>query len=1570
MNHNNVFSIDSSELNSLEKCRLSSREQRQLIDEQLDLLPSAGVSCGEFLTDREVCEAVSSHNSSPRGSVDGETQDLVNSDAATGSTGTEVKKEEADEAAPTTSTDESVRNAVEKFTNRLLSLLADQRWQTRHGAAVAIAKVFCNCYSLLPSTLIDNSALRLLQVLVLDQFNDFVSGRNATAPVRETCAQALGHLLHLTDEHRKEHILETLVKMLEIKGDKLWHCRQSALLVMKYYFAVATASDSFDRCFKLVVSSLSDLVDDVVCCAVNTLSSFIANQSTDQKRANLVERIMHNIWQLLEVESKKDQLRSGLDALAIDLLQIVDTWIKVEPTATLSREQTMTVAEMMDASFVSRTHKIVILLDLTLQRSSRQLTATDVFTLLKSFYRVILFAPPTDSLALLEQIYITSRRILDLYKESIITGNQVSQVIGKWIGCLLFDHVSPVIDVFVYEVDGQNSNRNEPSERLGSEEMRFLNDRQQSQKDNVYMTRKILASKLLALLLDALYQSQVTIGQQPLSLAIQLLFGPYLKSTSLFPVMGAAILVNEWAALYQAAVSSGKSVNPPLTLIQLCDSHLRSPAVSYDELTSSINLLTNECNEFIDYCTIRGCDRSRLTSSNENVDIETLSKLAYESCKGLLSKDKDVEALDARFKLLTDSVQFTKMAVRTNVIRISAFLSSALFYFGYIPEKMTPLIRPIVDCLFVEENEIIASEIFRGSVPRLVLFGCQRNPKPYVKVIARAFEGFSQCPVRIPTLTEWSDKPTSIISLEQLNAEREAVTTTVDKKISPASKNAELFFIILSNFSVEQLPEFYALFDLDDELCDEVLIARLELHGCLWSRVGSRLSDVSTTKLFTLMNNDNPAKRLAAAKAVSTFARSQLTDTTSRMYGQLAAMARDLHNDTSRRAVAEVLYRLSLLDSALSGVISLFAPMAFSLLVDKIEEIRNMASEAFRHFMPLLMLESPLPPAGLTADLLRERERNIDFIHVLSSPSKLPIVAREAISGLTTDIEPRHYQLEGITWMRFLRRYNLNGVLADDMGLGKTLMTLCSIVMSIEEDKESARCSLIVCPRTLVDHWCNEYKRFFPHRLPAKQSLASYKIAEIIVIGYDDLKSNPSFEKKTWNYVVLDEGHVMRNAKTQIWRSANKLRAQSRLILSGTPVQNSPSDVWALFEWLMPGYLGTEKQFRGNFLRKIIRCRGVRATERDMQEGDEAVKVLHKLILPFVLRRLKNEVLKELPEKNLQDVECQLTDRQRQIYRFIVDRCSSDEAIPSMPHISPLHALITLRKLLDHAKLVADVLHKLEAPIEMIRDLETESSGKLEVLGQLLSECGICQAKDDSGTEKAAIGIPDEEVLEDMESASQPSHRALIFCQWKASVQLVSDALKSQFSRPIPHLILDGNVPPASRQSVVDQFNSNSSIDVLVLTTHIGGVGLNLTGADVVIFLDHDWNPMKDLQAIDRAHRLGQTRNVNVYRLVTKGTIEEKVMSLCKFKVNTAEALIGAENASLRSMGTSELMEMFTLEGDDKPAAREPSRKKTKKSSGNSSLTEEEKWNLVELWDESQYAEQFDVANFMRMAHS
>ncbi|KJH49727.1 protein, SNF2 family [Dictyocaulus viviparus] len=1534
--YNPLLSDDGNALNaSTSGVKANAHQQRLVLDQHLEMSALIGVTSAGFLNDVDMLPQ--SNSNSPRQ----ETEELSNPDYCKVSADIKIEDLENFDGS------NSSQRALLRFFSRLLSLLADKKWQCRHGAAIAVTKFLSTSYSRLPLLLVDSCALQLLHVLILDQFNDFVSGRNATAPVRETCAQALGHFLHKTDCMRQSVVLGQLRSLLLIQGERKWHCRQSALLVFKYFFAIASSSDAFHDCFNLVVASLDDPVDDVVSCAVTTLSSLLSNPSVDNERSTLVQKVMSNVWCLLQQESKKDQLRNGLDALAIDLISIVETWMSLQSTVNLTREQIMTVTSMIDENFQSRTQKIVTLLFVAFKRDQGVLSCD-------LLYRVLLFTAPTSDMLLLENTYVTSKALVSKYGSKLIDSRIFLDKIGPWVGCLLLDHKNAVIDVFTYCIDISTSSKDDPNIRMASEEVRCLSDKE---RDDVYIARKIIAAKFLATIIDLYYESGLEVNGQPVAEAIQLLFVPFLRSNQLYHNLGAAVIINEWAAVYRESLNKAIKVEAPVTILQICDIFLKSPPKNYDELTSAVNHLTMDCKEFVDYCVSRGVQRSKL-NMGETTSVEEISKMAFDLCLAELKDPNHVESLTTRYNVLADSIQFTK--------RVTSFLASALFYFGFAPEKLTPMVRPLVECMQNEPNSTVSAEVFRGSIALMIAYSWPRSPKPYIKVIARAMDIFSGCSNRIPKPIDWlgKDKQHTILSLELNDPEK--------TKPSPQSLNAELMFFICSTFAVDQLEEFYQQFALDQCENQEVLISRLALHDCMWSRVGSMLSDASTLAILQLLKSSNPALRFAGSKAVETFARSRLGDTISRIYDPLSSMLSNISEENERRGAIEAMLRLSSMSSALNGVVSLLAPLVFVRMTDKLEEVRDAAGEAFRNMVPLLALEDvDVVVAGLNDTLSIKRRESASFINVLSAPSRLKLVATSTIRGLCKTIQLRHYQSEGITWIRFLRKFGLNGILADDMGLGKTLQTLCALALSLDDDEQLiSKCSLIVCPRTLVDHWCNEWCRFFPGRTPAcrvEATLSKLKSAEIVVAAYEDLKGNTSLGRIAWNYVVMDEGHILRNPKTAIWRAANELNSTSRLILSGTPVQNSPADLWSLFTWLMPGYLGDDRHFRTQFLRKILKCRSHKASEKDIQEGSEAVAQLHRLILPFIMRRLKSEVLRELPDKNVQDYVCQLSEEQRAIYKFLVDRCTANRSqLASLNGISPLHALTALRKLVDHPILIQDVLFRLNAPEHIMDKLSTASSGKMAALGQLFSEAGIGVItnieKEDMDDEDPLSSIPVE-----------MPHRALIFCQWKSSVQLISNALtRGDFGAPISHLVLDGSVAPSERQSIVDRFNSDHLIDVLVLTTHIGGVGLNLTGADIVIFLDHDWNPMKDLQAIDRAHRIGQTRKVNVYRLITQGTIEEKVMSLHKFKQNTADALIGADNRSLQTMATDELLSMFVLDGEQPPMEKDSpevkKKRKSKSSSHNSNMNGEDKWNLAELWDESQYEQQFDVSQFIKDA--
>lgn len=358
---------------------------------------------------------------------------------------------------------------------------------------------------------------------------------------------------------------------------------------------------------------------------------------------------------------------------------------------------------------------------------------------------------------------------------------------------------------------------------------------------------------------------------------------------------------------------------------------------------------------------------------------------------------------------------------------------------------------------------------------------------------------------------------------------------------------------------------------------------------------------------------------------------------------------------------------------------------------------------------------------------------------------------------------------------------------------------------------------------------------------------------------------------------------------------------------------------------------------------------------------------LHRQVLPFLLRRVKDDVLQDLPPKIIQDYYCELSPLQVQLYEdFAKSRAKKtvDESVGGTEESQAANmgatahvfqALQYLRKVCNHPKLVLNPQHpeyrRINAMLEHSGTPLSDIShaAKLSSLRQLLLDCGI-------GT---AGSLEQESVVH--------AHRALIFCQLKSMLDIVEeDLLRSQMSS-VTYLRLDGSVAPGQRHELVQRFNTDPSIDVLLLTTQVGGLGLNLTGADTVIFVEHDWNPMKDLQAMDRAHRIGQKKVVNVYRLITRGTLEEKIMGLQKFKLTIANTVITQENSSLHTMGTDQLLDLFTLDTSTKGSWTHNNQEVVSSAGTSRSGVRGLLENLPELWDSSKYESEYDLGNFLSM---
>lgn len=358
-----------------------------------------------------------------------------------------------------------------------------------------------------------------------------------------------------------------------------------------------------------------------------------------------------------------------------------------------------------------------------------------------------------------------------------------------------------------------------------------------------------------------------------------------------------------------------------------------------------------------------------------------------------------------------------------------------------------------------------------------------------------------------------------------------------------------------------------------------------------------------------------------------------------------------------------------------------------------------------------------------------------------------------------------------------------------------------------------------------------------------------------------------------------------------------------------------------------------------------------------------AMEALHRQVLPFLLRRMKEDVLQDLPPKIIQDYYCNLSPLQVQLYEdFAKSRAkasvedsicitSTDEEKPKLKATGHVfQALQYLRKLCNHPSLVLTqqhpeykrIIEQLAAQHSNLRDIQ--HAPKLSALKQLLLDCGLGGGGGSEGGTEAVVA----------------QHRVLIFCQLKSMLDIVEHDLLKPKLPTVTYLRLDGSVQAGLRHSIVSRFNNDPSIDVLLLTTHVGGLGLNLTGADTVVFVEHDWNPMRDLQAMDRAHRIGQKRVVNVYRLITRGTLEEKIMGLQKFKMSIANTIISQENSSLQSMGTDQLLNLFTLDKDGKVEKSDPSASTSGKPSMKSVLD-----GLGELWDQQQYDTEYNLDSFM-----
>lgn len=506
------------------------------------------------------------------------------------------------------------------------------------------------------------------------------------------------------------------------------------------------------------------------------------------------------------------------------------------------------------------------------------------------------------------------------------------------------------------------------------------------------------------------------------------------------------------------------------------------------------------------------------------------------------------------------------------------------------------------------------------------------------------------------------------------------------------------------------------------------------------------------------------------------------------------------------------------------------------------------------HYTLLEDILDKIDDKTVQADIEARKKKLMEFDSIAKAP-------------LSTEIKAslRPYQQSGFHWLQALDELGWGGCLADDMGLGKTLQTI-SFLQYLKE-KYPGSTQLVVCPTSLIFNWENEIQKFCPslkfyvhHGLQREFNEKLFTDYDVVLTTYgvvrNDLEHLQSF---LWQYIICDESQAIKNPDARVTRAIQQLQAVNRVILSGTPIQNNTSDLYSQFNFLNPGILGSREFFNREF-----------AVPIDKLGSKEKTLHLKKMIHPFTLRRTKEQVAKDLPDKTITVLWCQMEAEQRRMYNLYRDNYRStllkkiDEEGIGKSGMYMLEGLLRLRQICDHPALV----------------------------------------------EKANVTTPSVKIAELTREMQENAgdHKFLIFSQFTEMLQLI----KAQFEESgISHAYLDGSTSLPNRKAEVERFTEDTSVKAFLISLKAGGVGLNLTVADYVYLVDPWWNPAAEQQAIDRAHRIGQTRKVFAYKMICKDSVEEKILRLQEKKKMLADDLIQEDAGFVKNLTREDVEFLF-----------------------------------------------------------
>jgi TATA-binding protein-associated factor len=1559
--------------------------------------------------------------------------------------------------------------------------LFDPIWETRQGAAMGLREVIrvhgAGAGRLRAKTRdendnlnqawLDDLACRLCVVLMLDRFSDY-SSDNSVAPIRETVGQSLGSVFRHVSPKSVSGIYRILYRMVmqeDLDLDRhLWAICHGGMIGLRYMVAVRKDlllkdGDMVDGVMRAVMKGLGDNDDDVRSVSAATLIPMA--QEVVTMRSGSLDGLIHIVWESLS--NLGDDLSASTGKM-MDLLATLCGFPEVlqamKASAAQDEERSFTLLVPRLYPFLRHTITSVRLAVLKALMTFANLGTEGLHgwlngRLLRLVFQNILVEREKETLAMSLELW--SALVGCLAKNPEILADEFTP------------HVEPLMQLTLHPI-GVSRNPipmnaslfQKPSGGTYSLPMASTAARRSSPADGadratkrrrksakaddipvnshthdvdghmiqgdvdlvgmeVLVRSRVSAAKAMGLIMSLMPSTSLGDFDQ---LLVPGLSSPY-SSTQ----VTACIVVDEYAK--NSSGSNSPSRFAP-TLTQMVENERPS---HYRDLVSIITRVRAQCQQLINLFRDHGkVSQHRLpllaavVQGDPGAGPSAFSLATAEKCVGddyeklkkamapgqrLIASQQLAEARE----ITVTGIEEAKAAKDARDIRIRAAAACALVAMKALPKKPSPLIKGIMDCVKLEENQEVQGRS-AATIARLVeIFTEMGRRGPADKVVANLVKFSCVEVAETPEFPVHARKTDCILSMQKEEDRvdhADAIKWARESKAARITRRGakEALEILSKSYGptlLENIPSLRTFMEdplvkafsgtlpadardpestFGQEIVDAMSVIRT-MTPTFDAKLHPFVMDL-VPLVITALHSELSVFRYMAAKCIATICSVMTVEGMTALVEKVLPSINNPVDLTFRQGAIEAIYHLIAVmgDAILPYVIFLIVPV-LGRMSDSDNEIRLIATTSFATLVKLVPLEAGIPdPPGLSQELLKGRDRERTFIAQLLDPKKVEPFK----IPVTIKAELRSYQQEGVNWLHFLNKYHLHGILCDDMGLGKTLQTLCIVASDHHQRAEEfAKTgapdvrklpSLIVCPPTLSGHWQQEIRTYAPFLSvtsyvgpPAERKAMKDKLSstDIVITSYDVCRNDTEvLEKYSWNYVVLDEGHLIKNPKAKITIAVKKLPSNHRLILTGTPIQNNVLELWSLFDFLMPGFLGAEKVFLDRFAKPIAASRFSKASSKEQETGALAIEALHKQVLPFLLRRLKEEVLNDLPPKILQNYYCDLSELQKKLFedftkkqgKKLQEDAGRDDK-EAKTHI--FQALQYMRKLCNSPALVMKQGHALYDETQRILAKKGTSledpvhAPKLTALRDLLVDCGI--------------GVEGPESNDPLYQPIKP-HRALIFCQMKEMLDMVQNTVLKGMLSSVSYLRLDGSIEANKRQDIVNKFNSDPSYDVLLLTTSVGGLGLNLTGADTVIFVEHDWNPQKDLQAMDRAHRIGQKKVVNVYRLITRGTLEEKILTLQKFKIDVASTVVNQQNAGLSTMDTDQILDLFSL-GDTGPSliSEKPQNAMEGREedmvdieTGEVRQPGKKAWldDLGELWDNNQYEESFDLDGFLK----